>query len=173
MAIISLDQWIFIIISVLTLLFGSGLYFRFKRRKKKASAVISESRKKDVGNSLRKTMKIRVGDFETFPWRSSNLKISVIDIVQETFKMQCVELESYGVDLEVNTGGGLVFGGYSAKETDVNRYKIPVKRFQNEEPCSIFAFHCGDNYFSFMRICVEHVNPHTNEVTLNVFCYSS
>jgi len=173
MASISLEQWIIIVISALTLLFGSGLYFQFRSTKKRASAVIPESKKKEIGNLLRRTMKIRVGDFETLTWRSKNLKISVIDIVQETFKMEHFESKSYGAELEVSTGGGLVFGGYSAKNTGVNRYKTPVKKFPNEEPFSIFAFHCAANYFSFIRIYVEHINPHTNEVTLNVFCYTS
>lgn len=173
MAGIPLDQWIIIFVSALTLLFGSGLYFRFRSKKKSTSSVISKNKKKEIGNSLRRTFKIRIGDFETISWRSSSLKISIIDIVLEMFKLNRFEMESYGAELEVDTGGGLVFGGFSVKEAGVNRYKIPVKKFQNEEPCSVFTFNCSDEYFSFMRVYVEHINPHTNEVTLNVFCYNS
>lgn len=172
---ISLDQWIIIITMALTLLFGSGLYFRFRAKKKKevASAVISERKNIAIGNSLRRTMKIKIGDFETLACGRSNVKISVIDIVEETFEIEHFESASYGAELEVSTGGGLVFGGCSVKKSGVNRYKAPAKRFHDEEPYSIFQFHVAEKYFSFLRIYIEHINPHTNEVTLNVFCHSS
>jgi len=169
MAELSLYQWIIIIISAIMLIFGSGLYFRFKAKKKK----VKETTKREFGNSLRKIVKVAVGDYVTLPCDHSNLKITVIDIVQENFKMEHFEIESYGANLGVDAGGGLVFGGYSAIETGVNQYKIPIKKFQNEEPCSIYSFHCKKDYFSFMRIFIEHINPHSKEVTLNVFCYSS
>ena len=123
MANIPIYQWVIIIVSILTLLFGSGLYFRFKSRRKKAKDISrededqiqdfrkSESPKKVIGKAIRSVFKISVGDYKDIPWEGSTIRVSVLDIVREDFEMHGAEPENYGVELEVNTGGGLVYAG--------------------------------------------------------------
>ena len=61
-----------------------------------------------------------------------------------------------------------LYGGEYCKNTDVNQYLMPQKEFNSEEPCSVYAYHVQEGYFSFIRVFVDHINPHSREVTLNL-----
>lgn len=87
--------------------------------------------------------------------------------------MRHYEEERYGAEISVDTGGGIVYGGDYVIESGVNQFKIPAKKSQVEEQYSIYSFSTDRDYFSFLRIYVEHINPHAKEVTVNLFCYST
>lgn len=115
--------------------------------------------------------KIKKGDYREFKWDSSLVKISFLDIVDEEFETIVGEKQTLGAELEVSSGGGLVYGGKCAKESGVNKYKVPPIISNYEEPYSLFFFHTGEKYHRFFRVFVEHINPHSEEVTLNIFFF--
>jgi len=175
-----MGQWISILIGVATLLFGGGLIWRFFFRHP-----VSHNDQKDIDrNSDKQTSlavvktnpymtkaKIKKGDYREFKWDSSLVKISFLDIVDEEFETIVGEKQTLGAELEVSSGGGLVYGGKCAKESGVNKYKVPPIISNYEEPYSLFFFHTGEKYHRFFRVFVEHINPHSEEVTLNIFFF--
>jgi len=117
--------------------------------------------------------KIKVGDYQEFKWGDSSIKISVMDIVNEPFKTIAGEQQALGVELGVDSGGGLVYGGNCTKEFGVNKYKAPQIFSNFEEPYSLYFFHTGEKYCKLFRVLVEHINPRSEEVTLNIFFFKT
>jgi hypothetical protein len=116
-------------------------------------------------------VKIKVGDYREFEWGDSLVKISLVDIVKEKFKTIIGETETFGAELGVEIGGGIVYGGKCTKECSVNHYRVPAIVSNYEEPYSLYFFHSDKNYLRFFRTFIEHINNHANEVTLNVFFF--
>jgi len=116
------------------------------------------------GGVIHKT-KILEGDYQEFIWGPTTVRVSVSEIVKSRLRG---ERETLSAVIHFSTGGGLVYGGADCKETGVNQYLIPQKEFNQEEPCSVYAYHVREGYFSFIRVFVDHVNQHSREVTLNL-----
>ena len=70
------------------------------------------------------------------------------------------------VQLNVNTGGGLVYGGRKTKELKTNEFLVPLHRHE-EELNSIYAFNFQLTH-TFFRVYVEHVDFHSLTVDLNI-----
>lgn len=181
---IDTDQWIVIGISILTLLFGGGVVWRLlgHRGVAKGEGDSNKGDTKDMlpiailpiiakGSPYVAKVKIKVGGYREFEWSDRLVKISLVDIVKENFKTIIGEMETFGAELRVETGGGLVYGGKCTKEYGVNQYRVPAIVSHYEEPYSLYFFHSDKNYLSFFRVFVEHINHHANEVTLNVFFF--
>jgi hypothetical protein len=181
---IDTDQWIVIGISILTLLFGGGVVWRLlgHRGVAKGEGDSNKGDTKDMlpiailpiivkGNPYVAKVKIKVGGYREFEWSDRLVKISLVDIVKENFKTIIGEMETFGAELGVETGGGLVYGGKCTKEYGVNQYRVPAIVSHYEEPYSLYFFHSDKNYLRFFRVFVEHINHHANEVTLNVFFF--
>ena len=130
---------------------------------------VSPPIKVDKDNFLT-TVKITAGDYRDFLWDSQTVRIEVSEIVKETFNFHSLgKKESYGAAIYIKAGGGLVYGGEESNYVDVNKYLIPQKLLQDQEPCSIYSFHITENYFNFFRVFIEHINPNSGQATLNVF----
>jgi len=116
------------------------------------------------------TIKITAGDYRDFLWKSRKVRITVTEIVKETFNFHSIgKKESYGAVIYIDTGGGIVYGGEESKYVEVNKYLVPKKLFQDQEPCSIYSFYITEDYFSFFRVFIEHINPNAGQVTLSIF----
>jgi hypothetical protein len=176
---INTDQWI-MIISILTFLFGGGLFWRLFGHRGVTKEKVSNKKgdTKDVlpilikENPYLDKVKIKVGDYKEFEWGHRLVKISVVDIVKENFETIIGnKIENFGAELKVDTEGGLVYGGKCTKECNVNQYRVPEVVSSYEEPYSLYFFHIDKKYLRFFRVFVEHINYHAKEVTLNVFFF--
>lgn len=176
---ISRAEWITIGWSLAGLIFGGGLIWRLFGRRGVSRDEIGEKKSdtKSVftisvkGNPYLAKVKIGVGDYKQFEWGSHSVKISVMDIIKENFKTVVGEMEVFGVELDIDTGGGLIYGGKCTKESGVNRYKVPAIVSNFEEAYSLYFYHSDKNYLKFFRVFVEHINTHAKEITLNVFFF--
>ena len=115
--------------------------------------------------------RINEGDYQEFLWGVSTVRVAITEIKKEKFYLSRLggEKELHGAVIDVSTGGGLVCGGTDCKKTGVNQYLVPQKKFDDEEPCSVYAYHVRKDYFNFLRIVIDHINPHSRQVTLNLF----
>ena len=95
---------------------------------------------------------------------------TIKDVVRESFSLDelTVKQEQDCVLLEVSAGGGLVYGGRNTMPKGVNKFIVPQKQLQLEEPYSVFYFHSYEKHLSFFRIFVEHINTKSGEIVLNV-----
>lgn len=112
------------------------------------------------------------GDYQEFIWGGTTVRISVLQIIKTDFSHSPshVKNEVLGVEIGFSTGGGLVYGGEVCKKTAVNRYLMPQKEFQQEEPCSVYFYYIiHEERFLFMRVFVDHINQHSRQVTLSLF----
>ena len=113
---IGIDQWILIMLALLTLLFGTGLLFRFKSRHKKEEKSLSSDQKSAVRKNrglIQLSPKISVGDFMDISLRWDNkIRITVLDIVQDKFDVTGSEKELDCVDLEISIPP-MIFKGVS------------------------------------------------------------
>jgi hypothetical protein len=110
------------------------------------------------------------GDFQEFIWGGTTVRISVFQITSFYYSLSHGRQEAMGVEIGFSTGGGLVWGGADCKNTGTNRYLMPQKEFQDEEPCSVYFYHIiNEKYFRFMRVFVDHINQHSRQVTLSLF----
>jgi hypothetical protein len=75
--------------------------------------------------------------------------------------------EPYAPVLEVNCGGGLVYGGERTTKVHVNRYCMPISQFEHE-PYSIYYQRFSERYLHFFALYVEHINPQASILTLQV-----
>ncbi|MGD0552840.1 MAG: hypothetical protein ABSB25_09330 [Sedimentisphaerales bacterium] len=179
---INLAQWITIGIGLATLLFGGGLikHFFFRHPAKIDSPKdTNQDNERQVPVTIIKTnpclikAKIKVGDYQEFKWGDSSIKISVMDIVNEPFKTIVGEQQVLGVELGIDSGGGLVYGGNYTKESGVNKYKAPQVFSNHEEPYSLYFFHTWEKHCKLFRVLVEHINPRSEDVTLNIFFFKT
>ncbi len=123
-----------------------------------------ETSKSFPGDITVVTFKRRVGDFWQFPDR--DIRIEVRSVRENTQKRY--DEEEHGAELWVTTGGGLVFGGERAIQIATNCYYLAVSKFQNREPWSIYFWHVSNEYARFFAAYLDHINPHTGIVTINV-----
>jgi len=118
-----------------------------------------------------RSIRISAGDYQEFTWGCRTIRVEILEIKKEKFYLASLhgEKEQYGAVIKVSTGGGLVYGGSDCKEVGVNQYLVPPNDLDDEEPSSVYAYHVGKDYFDFFRIFVDHINPQTHQVTLNLF----
>ena len=175
---IGIDQWILIILAFLTLLFGTGLIFRFKSRHKKEGKSLPSDEKPEVRKKrglIQVKPKIRVGDFMDIPLRwDDKIRINVLDIVQDKFEIMNSEEELDCVDLEINIPplifkGVSLYGGKYTKEIASWRYRIPASKFSDERLPSLYIYSTGKDSFDFLRIFAVHINRHAMQVVLDIF----
>ena len=110
------------------------------------------------------TFKRRVGDFWQFPDR--DIKIEVRSVRENTQKRY--DEEQHGAELSVSTGGGLVFGGERAIQIATNCYYLPMSKFNNREPWSVYFWNFSNERAHFFAAYLDHINPHTGVVSINV-----
>jgi hypothetical protein len=99
-----------------------------------------------------------------FPGR--DIKIEVRSIRENTQKRY--DEEENGAELWVNSGGGLVFGGERAIKITTNCYYLAVSKFQDREPWSVYFWNFSNERARFFAAYLDHINPHTGVVTINV-----
>ena len=116
---------------------------------------------------------LRAGAYRDFDWGSTRVRVDLKQIVRA--KISSVDFSSDEVDqaaIGVDLGGSIVYGGSETIKRAVNEYALPVKS-RDEEPRSIYWFYIRndkrDGSFRFCRIVVDHINPRSDEVTLNAF----
>lgn len=174
-------EWATALVGLLTVLFGSGAVWQVRRRRASAppppSGDVTEPKPEshhDISTKapkLSRVLKVSVGDYVDVHWGSRATRITIHGIGQETvtpeYRISPEQITM--VDVEMSVGGALVFGGESTLKAGVNRFKLPQKQFDQEEPCSMYLYHIGDNYFRFQRVFVEHINQVAQVVTLNIF----
>jgi len=115
---------------------------------------------------------IREGDYQEFIWLGSTVRVTVSQIEEKEFyrgfsfgrREKCL-----GATLDISTGGGLVYGGENCIKESTNKYSMPQREFSQEEPYSVYEFHVSNESFNFFRVYVDHINPYTREVKLNLF----
>ena len=111
---------------------------------------------------LNGTVRIRIGDYYSCSDEAiSPIRIEVTDIRTALIpdKYSSGAKEELGVELAVRLGGGMVYGGARTVYVGVNKYLMP--RLEHDESAeSIYAFHTTDQWFSFFRISITHINSH-------------
>ena len=117
-------------------------------------------------------VKIKEGDFVDIPWSPSPYRISLKNIVSDKFNLKYSNNVNIGAELYINCGGGLVYGGEYAKESDINQWIIPLNESSHEEPYSIYSHFVYKGSLSFFRCYASHINSHSREVTLNIYIVS-
>ena len=123
-----------------------------------------ETSKSFPGDITLVTFKLRVGDFWQFP--DLDIKIEVRSVRENTQRRH--DEEAYGAELLVNTGGGLVFGGERAIQITTNCFYLAVTKFKDREPWSVYFWYLSNEYARFFAAYLDHINPHTGVVTINV-----
>ena len=112
---------------------------------------------------------IKEGDFIDIPWRHKNYRITLKNIIEKEFQLRYFNSANLGVELHVDSGGGLVNGGEYAESTGVNQYIIPLKNISDEELYSIYSHSVYEGSLSFFRCYVSHINLFSREATLNIY----
>ncbi|MDP2983324.1 MAG: hypothetical protein Q8O92_08345 [Candidatus Latescibacter sp.] len=115
--------------------------------------------------------KISEGDYQEFIWGATTVRISITEIVKTDFEFLSnkVAKDLLGAIIYVSTGGGIVYGGKYCKETGVNQFLVPQKKFDDEVPYSVYNFCVSKDSFRFFRLFIDHVNQHNRQVTLDIF----
>lgn len=101
----------------------------------------------------------------------TKVRISITEIVKTEFNFpsEMRPMEALGAIIDVTIGGGLVFGGENCKKTGVNQYLVPLKKYNTEEPYSIYSYYVHKDFFRFFRLFIDHVNVNSRQVTLDLF----
>jgi hypothetical protein len=173
-------QWTMAAIAVVTLLFGSGLVWRFRKRRTgvesggttpETPAPVHPSMLRMQGKRVDGVLKVAVGDFVDIAWDGRDIRIRVHGIAKDkvTHAAGYTKEDETTVDIEMNVGGALLFGGEATLKAGVNRFRLPQRTFDQDEPYSMYLFHVGSDSFRFIRVFVEHVNPVAGVITLNFF----
>lgn len=103
---------------------------------------------------------IPVGDFKEF----DGIRIEVREL-RDNVNPEAGELND-GAVLYIDSGGGLVYGGNRTTEIETNCYYLPITRFKQKEPYSLYFHHFSKTYVHFLSIYLEHINPHSAMVTI-------
>jgi hypothetical protein len=71
------------------------------------------------------------------------------------------------IELKIDTGGSVFYGGDMAIESSVNRIALPETSsgFQAEESCA-YQFSFSERHVHFTALRVDHINKFANEVVL-------
>ncbi|HYX06810.1 MAG TPA: hypothetical protein VE912_08775 [Bacteroidales bacterium] len=72
-------------------------------------------------------------------------------------------------DINVDIGGGIVFGGKHAIMNSVNTYFVPKMKYGEQETNSIYYYYLKDKSFTFFQLFVQNINSFQHKVTLKVF----
>jgi len=115
---------------------------------------------------------IKEGDYIEIPWSHKTYKITLENIINENFQERYPNEIQDGIELKINSGGGLLYSGKYGKEVSVNHWKIPLKDANNEELYSVYSYHIYNGSFSFFRCYGSHINKHSREVTLSIYMVS-
>lgn len=112
---------------------------------------------------------IKEGDFVDIPWKHNKYRITLKNIIEEEFQLRYFHTANVGVELCVDSGSGLIYGGEYAKSTDVNQYIIPLKNISEEELYSIYSHSVYEGALPFFRCYVSHINLFSREAILNIY----
>jgi hypothetical protein len=118
---------------------------------------------------FKQSKRIRIGDYREFASTAREVRIEIVDIKKASVpnRYSIDTREETVVHLDVKLGGAIVFCGQEVTCTGVNSFLVP-KIEGNAEPRSVFMFSDSKDHFSFLRICVEHINPHDRSCDLSV-----
>jgi hypothetical protein len=118
---------------------------------------------------FKQSRRIRIGDYREFASTTRAVRIEVVDIKKTSVphRYSTRTKEEMVAHLDVKAGGALVFCGQEVICTGVNSFLVP-KRESDAEPRSVFMFSDSKDHFSFLKICVEHINPHDRSCDLSV-----
>lgn len=125
------------------------------------TTLLHKSTSASLDHWLDETVRIRKGDYHSVKASYRTIRIEVTDIrmapISDKFGMHTKD--KLAVELYVNLGGGVLYGGTSTVFVDVNKFLVPCLEFE-EGAESLFFFLNKDSYCSFMRISVTHINAH-------------
>ena len=109
---------------------------------------------------LNATVRIRIGDYYSVESRLP-IRVEVTDIrmalIPDKYSRSTGAEEKLAVELRLGLGGAIVYGGARTVYVSVNKYLVPRIEF-DESAESIYAFHTTDQWFTFFRISVTHIN---------------
>jgi hypothetical protein len=115
---------------------------------------------------------IKEGDYIEIPWSHKPYRITLDNIINEDFQEKYNKEKQDGIELKIDSGGGLLYCGKYGKEAGVNHWKIPLKGTSDEELYSVYSYHIYNGSFSFFRCYASHINKHSREVTLSIYMVS-
>jgi hypothetical protein len=132
------------------------------------TAILRESKKASLRHWLKVNIRVRKGDYYPTNFAHPALKITVTDIrIASLPDKWDSKTDQLAVELDVDLGGHVIFGGASTLSVGVNKFLLP--RAEHEESAeSIYLFLNKDSYSMFLRICVTHINAHDNYAELSV-----
>lgn len=118
---------------------------------------------------FKQSRRIRIGDYREFSSTTRVVRIEIVDIKKASVphRYSTSTKEEMVAHLDVKVGGALVFCGQEVICIGVNSFLVP-KRGSDAEPRSVFMFSNSNDHFGFLRICVEHINPHDSSCDLSV-----
>lgn len=118
---------------------------------------------------FKQSRRIRIGDYREFASTTRVVRIEVVDIKKASVpqRYRISTEEEMVAHLDVSVGGAIVFCGQEVTRTGVNSFLVP-KRGSDAEPRSLFMFSDSKDHFSFLRIFVDHINPHDRSCDLSV-----
>lgn len=162
--------WVPILVVLLALLFGSDLYFRFSK-KSATTGVPSVRIGVPIGRAL-KTITLSVGDFKEFQWTDSKVRIRLVSVMKDRFPALSGEREADAASINLELEEGLFHGGERTRKLGMNRFLLPEKWLEREEPFSVYAFKASKDHFKFFRLYVEHVDRERKQARINIFFFS-
>jgi hypothetical protein len=109
---------------------------------------------------------VKLGDYWEVREGISRLKITPVGFKND-------EKGRPYVELKMDTGGSVFYGGDMAIESGVNRIALPATSsgFQSEECCA-YQFSFSDKHVHFIGVRVDHINGFANEVVLELCAVS-
>ena len=137
-----------------------------------ATAVLRKSTSASLSKWLNTTVRIKKGDYCPIEAGHKSIRVAVTDIKIASVPDKWGHAKDQpAVEVEVDLNGGVIFGGSATVSVGVNKHLLPRMEFE-ESAESIYAFHTTDDYFSFLRISVTHINLHDACADLNVVSVS-
>jgi hypothetical protein len=123
-------------------------------------------------NPFLTVVRVSQGDYVDFKWEMGKVRIEVSEIVKAEAASLLHAEQLWKAAIYVDSGGRIVYAGRECEKLKTNKYLVPQKKdvaYGDEELCAVFFFHADKGHFSFFRVYVEHINPTSGQVTLNVF----
>jgi len=108
---------------------------------------------------------VQEGDYVEYAERFGHdrTRLSVKRLVTEDVKSN-EKGQEVRAEIEVD-GIRAMLCGEAVEELKYNRFLVPVGK-------SLYHYSIGNNYFSFRRFLIDHINPHTRQITLHAFFFN-
>lgn len=116
------------------------------------------------------TKRIGAGDYFDLArdkTRKIRVTISSIDTIVDKTSISNDDANIIAATMKIDLGGSILYGGERTEMVGVNTFRIPQVK-GDEAKSGVFSFYNTNEYTSFVRILVEHINKHTAEVDINI-----